>query len=308
VSNPRHGASAHCAHCPGSHTGELPCLASATTKARAWLLVEHPGPWAEDIEDTDLAPEVTAAIAEARRLGVRPQLIRSTGRRRAVPPMQVYVGWSGAGAPVWLEGRELADPAELADLDLAAVADGTAPEFGEPVTEPLMLVCAHGRHNACCARNGAPLARALRERFGPSVWETSHVGGDRFAANLVCLPHGIYYGDLGVDEAMNAVTAYHEGNVTLDHLRGRAGLPEPAQAAEHKLREHTGVLGVDAITVESVTGTDPAYDVVVATGDRRYRVAVRRSPVPGPCGPGCAENRHTYLCGPPALLNEAALV
>jgi hypothetical protein len=205
-------------------------------------------------------------------------------------------------------GRELADPAKLADLDLAAVAEGSAPGFGEPVTEPLLLVCTHGRHNTCCARNGGPLARALSERFGPLVWETTHVGGDRFAANLVCLPHGIYYGDLGIDTAMTAATAYHEGNVTLDHLRGRAGLPEPAQAADHKLREHTGILGVDAITVESVTGTDPDFDVVVRAGDRRYRVEVRRSSVPGPCGPGCEENRHTYLCGPPALLNEAALV
>jgi hypothetical protein len=308
VPHPRHGGPGGCAHCPGSHTGELPCLASATQKARAWLLVEHPGPWAEEIEDTSLPAPVAAAVAEARRLGVRPQLIRASGRRRAVPPLHVYTGWSGDGAPVWLEHRELAAPGELAGLDLAAVAAGTPPGFGEPVADPLLLVCTHGRHNRCCARNGGPLARALRERFGPAVWETTHVGGDRFAANLVCLPHGFYYGDLGLDDAVRAVDAYHAGNVTLDRLRGRAGRPEPAQAAEHQVRAHTGALGVDAITVESVTGGDPDYDVVVTAGRSRYRVPVRRSPDPGPCGPGCAEKRHSYLCGPPALLNEAALV
>jgi hypothetical protein len=308
VPHPRHGESGHCAHCPGSHTGQLPCLASATTKARAWLLVEHPGPWAEEIDDTDVPAPIAAALAEAARLGVRRQLIRPTGRRRTAQSPRVYTGWSGSGRPVWLEGRELSDPAELADLDLAAVAAGRSLKFGDPVTEPLFLVCAHGRHNACCARSGAPLARALGDRFGSSVWETTHVGGDRFAANLVCLPHGLYYGDLGLDEALSAVAAYHEGKVTLDRLRGRAGLPEPAQAAEHHVRALTGELGVDAASVESITGGNPDFDVVVSAGINRYRVPVRPAPAAEPCGPGCEESRRTYLCGDPALLNQAALV
>jgi hypothetical protein len=298
----------HCAHCPGSHTGELPCRASATAKTRAWLLIEHPGPWADKVEHTDLPRPVAEAVAEAVRCGVRTQLIRRPGRRDAVPPMQVYVGWSGTEAPVWLEGRRLADPAELAGLDLAAVAVGRPPGFGAPTRGPVLLVCAHARHNACCARAGGPLARALHARFGPVVWETTHVGGDRYAANLVCLPHGLYYGDLGIDEGMTAAAAYHEGKVFLDRLRGRVGLPEPAQAAEHQVRAQLGVLGVDAVAVESMTGGDPTYDVVVRAGTDRYRVAVRHGPTYGPCGPGCDENRRTYLCDPPALLNRAALV
>jgi len=308
VQHPHRAGPRHCTHCPGSHTGELPCQASATSKARAWLLIEHPGPWAEKTERTDLPTPVAAAFAEAARHGVRTQLIRRPGRRRRVPPLQVYAGWSGTGSPVWLEGRRLADPAELADLDLAAVTSGRRPGFGERTDGPLLLVCAHARHNACCARAGAPLARALRARFGSVVWETTHVGGDRYAANLVCLPHGLYYGDLGIDEGMTAAAAYHEGKVVLDRWRGRAGLPEPAQAAEHQVRGLTGALGVDEVDVESMTGGDPVYEVVVRAGRDRYRVAVRHGPTYGPCGPGCDENRRTYLCDPPALLNRAALV
>jgi hypothetical protein len=313
VSRSGHEGPAHCTHCPGSHTGELPCLASATAKARCWLLIEHPGPWAEEVDDTNLPSPVAAAIAEARRLGVRPQLIRRSGRRRTTPPLQVYIGWSGAGsnqkaAPAWLAGRELADPAELAELDMAAVAAGRCPDFGTPVTDPVLLVCTHGRHNACCARTGAPLARALRKRYGPAVWETTHVGGDRYAANLVCLPHGLYYGDLGFNEAVTAIDAYYAGQVSLERLRGRAGLPEPAQAAEHQVRAYTGAFGVEAVWAESVTGIDPAYEVIVRSGGERYRVNVRRSSRPDSCGSGCAENRRTYVCGTPALLNEAALV
>jgi hypothetical protein len=292
-----------CDHCPGSHSGERSCLATATTKARAWLLIEHPGPWPERVEQ--LTGPLSEVVHAAQAAGVRPQLIRRSGRRRPTPPFQVYVGYS-AGDDVWLEGREVAGAGELAGLDLAAVAAGRRPRFGEPVTEPVLLVCTHGRRNACCARTGAPLARELTGRFGDLVWETTHVGGDRYAANLVCLPHGLYYGDLGTDEAVAAVEAYLRGEVTLDRLRGRAGMPEPAQAAEHHVRAREGVLEVDAVTVESVSGTK-TYEAVVQVHGSRYRVTVES--VPGdPCGAECQENLETYIVRDLTLLNEAALV
>ncbi|WP_433462639.1 sucrase ferredoxin [Spirillospora sp. CA-128828] len=295
-----------CGHCPGSHTGERPCLATATVKAGAWLLVEHPGPWPERVTDLAGPGPVAEAVRAAKKAGVRPQLIRRPGRRRATPPLQVYAAFS-RGDEVWIEGRELADPAELAALDLHALAEGRSPGLGDPVPEPVLLVCAHGRRNACCARTGGPLARSLAARFERLIWETTHVGGDRFAANLVCLPHALSYGDLGETEAVAAVDAYLRGEVVLDRLRGRAGTPEPAQAAEHFVRLHTGYLGVDGLRVESVTGTS-RYEAVVAVRQSRYRVIVEAVQQPDPCGTGCEENQRTYVVRELTLLNEAALV
>jgi hypothetical protein len=295
-----------CEHCPGSHSGEQSCLATATAKARTWLLIEHPGPWPERVEQLTEPEPVAEAVRRAQRLGVRPQLIRQVGRRKQTLPLQVYVGCS-LGEQVWLEGREIADPAELADLDLAEVAAGRRPGFGEPVEDPLLLVCTHGRRNVCCARSGAPLARHLSSRFGRVVWETTHVGGDRYAANLVCLPHGLYYGSLGTAEAVAAVEAYARGEVLLDRFRGRAGLPEPAQAAEHFVRAHTGTRGVDAVTVKSFTGTSP-YEAVIDAGGIRYRVTVTDAEGPHECGPECQENVRSYVVTDLTLLNEAALV
>ena len=292
-----------CTHCAGCHTGLRPCLASATAGSRAWLLIEHPGPWGAEIGTTRLPAPVAAAVARARRHNVRPQLIRAPRRRRATPPLQVYAGYSGSGGGVsWLEGRELADPGELDGLDLAAVAAGRAPGFGVPVAGPVLLVCTHGRHSACCARLGGPLARFLYERFG-DVWETTHVGGDRYAANLVCLPHGLYYGGLDQARALAAAEAYRRGRVVLDGYRGRAGLPERLQAAEHFVRARSGVLGVDDVTVESVGG-GIAY---VRAGRSRYRLRVEERAM-GACGPGCGEDIRTYIERDLTLLNATALV
>lgn len=296
-----------CGHCPGSHTGELPCLASATTKAEGgWLLVEHPGPWAAEVAGTRLPAPVEAAFDTARRLGIRPQLIRRSGRRRRTPPFQVYVGHSLGPAP-WLEGRELAHPDEIAELDLAAVAAGRRAGFGTPVTEPVLLVCTHGRHNACCARMGGPLARGLTARLGEAVWETTHVGGDRYAANLVCLPYGLYYGNVDVEDAVAAAEASARGEVVLRRYRGRAGLPEPVQAAEHFVRERSGTLGVTSVVVESATGS-PVCEAVVRTPAARYRVLVERVPVAGPCGTGCRDGLDTYILRDLGLLSAATLV
>jgi hypothetical protein len=63
---------------------------------------------------------------------------------------------------------------------------------------------------------------------------------------------------------------------------------------------------VDAVRVESVTGTSP-YEAVVSAADRRYRVTLRRSRAPR-CGPGCEDDLDSYLLGDLALLNEASLV
>lgn len=280
-------------------------------KSGAWLLIEHPGPWPERLDDTSLLAPVRRTLARAREHSVRVQLIRRSGRRRAVPPVHVYAASSGASA--WLEGRELADPAELDELDLAAVGEGQRPGFGVPVPH-LFLVCTNGKHNACCARLGAPLARTLTDGFGDAVWETTHLGGDQYSASMVCLPHGLYYGDLSLVDGLVAAARYLRGEVWLKRYRGRGGLAQPAQAAEHFLRDRTGVLSVAAVTIEAVTDGQVA-EVIATLGGQRYLIRVTRVPVE-PCGPDCTADTSTYTLrnltplpgtgGPRIFADEAA--
>jgi hypothetical protein len=245
VSAEREPGADMCEHGAASHDGTSSSAASAPEASRAWLLIEHPGPWPHEPTETALPVPLGGLASSAAQLGIRVQMIRRPGRR-AEPGRGIYAGWT-AGAEPWLRRAEW-DPADpVPGLDLDKLAAGSAPGFGAEVGEPVFLVCAHAQRNACCARFGGPLAVQLAARYPGQVFQTTHVGGHRFAANLVILPHGLYYGPVGLAEATAAIGAYERGAVTAGRYRGRAGQPKAAQEAEHELLARTGSLEVAAL-------------------------------------------------------------
>lgn len=280
-----------CGHPMGGHTGEVPVLASATVGARFWLLIEHSGPWAAYLDECRLPDAVHALIDRATSLGIRPQLIRRPGHRLAAGgPVHVFVA-SATGAEPWLAEGVFEN---VNDLNLDSLVHGVVPESCILVSEPVFLVCTHAKRNACCARIGLPLARFLAEELPGEVWETTHVGGDRYAANLVCLPHGLYYGSMSQAAAIAVANAYRHGEVVLDRFRGRAGIPEPLQAAEHFVRSHTGELSVGGVAVESSRSDGDTTVCIVRGGSLRFRVVVEPSVFTAPCGTACADEISTY--------------
>ena len=222
-----------------------PVTATASI-ARAWLLVEQPGPWGSEalVESRLPDPVATELAALAQRDRIRVLLLRRPDRPAAIKRNCFVV--SSARGSTWIEHRMLSNPRELLDLDLSALHRAAPAGFGNRWDGPLYLVCTNGRHDPCCAQLGRPVIRALLDR--ETAWECSHVGGDRFAANLVCMPHALYFGRLGPVEARRVVDRYEEGSLDLDHYRGRAGDPFPVQAAEFFLRQAEGLLGVDDVT------------------------------------------------------------
>ncbi len=115
----------------------------------------------------------------------------------------------------------------------------------EPWTEPLYLVCTHGAHDKCCAKFGYATYCATRELAAENVWECSHVGGDRFAGNVICLPHGIYYGNVFAQDTRAIVQAYEKNQVVLQYYRGRSCYPKAAQIGEYFVRAESGILGLE---------------------------------------------------------------
>ncbi|NYE36631.1 hypothetical protein F4692_001764 [Nocardioides cavernae] len=258
-------------------------LAGTASTVRSYLLVEHPGPWgAEALRDARLPDGLGARLAEdARRHRVRVLLTRRPGRRTPGQGTRVFAA-RAAGADSWLETTVLDRIDDVTGLDLAALGAGRSLGL-ERVDAPLLAVCTHGRHDACCAELGRPVALALAD--GPhadAVWEVSHVGGDRFAGNLVVLPRGLYYGALEPGSARAVADATHAGEVLLDHLRGRSDLPMAAQAADVALRREHALVGLDDVQATTVRSdgelTTTRFEV---RGQGLLDVVVRRVPGEG---------------------------
>jgi hypothetical protein len=171
--------------------------------------------------------------------------------------------------------QELESLAELPDADLGK---------GDPAAGPIVLVCAHGRRDACCARFGRPLFEALASYVAPErLWQSSHLGGHRFAPNVLVLPQGVQLGRVPVERAHEVADLLAHDRIPLDLYRGRTLYGPPVQAAEIAVRSLTGYdapgdLQLVSHEADLVRFSTPA-------GERTVRVEERLGPVvPVSCG------------------------
>jgi Sucrase/ferredoxin-like len=262
-------------------------LTATAPPAQRWLLIESQTPWprqaltslqrppsepaehgrrrghppAEPTEDARTTPAaLTVGVGEAgaepgaglgdvvgrmcRELGIRPVLVRRYGRGDRARGRR----W---GLVDCRPGREEIRWGPLpTDEHLLDVLAGKVP--GTISHEPVYLVCTHGRHDACCAVRGRPVAAALASAYPERTWECSHIGGDRFAANVVVLPHGLFYGHVPPARAVELARQYDKDLVVPDLLRGSGAFTPPVQAAQHFAREAGYVPTVDNLQPQSV--------------------------------------------------------
>ena len=268
-------------------------LAASAPTAGRFLLLEQPGPWRgrnavthSDL-DVGLARELMAYADEA---GVKVHLIRRSARRARLERRTCFVACTARGG-AWIERHELGDPAEALALDLAR--EGPA----RPWSEPVYLVCTHGKRDPCCARRGRPLARALKAARPQQTWEIGHIGGHRLAATFLTFPHGLAFGRVPAAAGPAIVAALEAGEIDLRHLRGRAGDPWPVQAADVLVRRRLGLRRIADIVVEGAggalrppadgAGADAAVVRLRAADGTAWDATVRRSvsgEIPLSCG------------------------
>ncbi len=236
-------------------------LGTAFPAARL-LLVEQPGPWGRaGLLDSKFERSVAhRLIARLDPVGVRVLTIRRPGRSSASGDRRWGLVDCRPGRESLRWGTFRRD-VDLLDLDVQSPAGTGAPKMQRDDV-PVFLVCAHGTHDVCCAMRGRPVAAALAAARPDRVWECSHVGGDRFAANVLVLPTGLLYGRVPESSAQLMVEAADQGLVLEHHLRGRVGFPPDQQAAmAHVHREMAG-LHVDDVRPLRSTRSAPDLTVV----------------------------------------------
>lgn len=255
-----------------------PMFATASRVTR-WLLVEQGGPFsAESVPAGRIPAEALTHLSRlVARVRARLVLIRRPPGIGREPGTRVFYADSRPGHEQ-LASLLCADQRALRDLAL------DNPGW-TPVAEPLYLVCTHGKHDPCCALQGRPVVAAIAHTLAPGrVWECSHVGGDRFAGNVVALPSGLYLGRVEAEEASAVVELIDSGRVPVHYLRGRSSLTPPEQAAQHFARTAGGYAAFDAIGDLLPVDEQPspadgtaAWTVALACPAGEVNVTVRRT-------------------------------
>jgi hypothetical protein len=239
-------------------------LAATGGFGERWFLIEIDGSWGAHAFlnsrlDGQLARELVRQIEGA---GMRPLAIRRVNRRADARRGQSEWRWAiidsrpGRESTRW---GSVNDPYLLMEVPL----DGSS---GTASDEPIICVCTHARHDQCCAVKGRPVATAMAAAFPSETWESSHLGGDRFAATLIIFPEGLYYGRATVDDAPGLVARYRSGLVEPRTFRGRSSSPNVVQAAEAAARAQTGDDAITAFVHRSTRSSASGWRVTLGHG------------------------------------------
>jgi len=265
-------------------------LCGTAPHVRVWVMIEYDAPWESDaVAHVPLPRRVRPAVEElAGRSGggARLQLIKRPPASEPAAHRTAYVALTPPSGEPRLFRFEFPDEGELASFDPLDVARRPEAYADHADGGPLYLVCTHGRYDRCCASLGVPLLSEICRLGRGAVWQTTHVGGHRFAPNVVCFPHGVYYGRLHPEWWVEVAGAYERGELSLEHLRGRCSMRPEAQAAEFSVRRHTGVVSIEGLRLEKeddlgrgrwrfvfrVGGGEERYEVVVVRRDGALRV------------------------------------
>ena len=270
---------------------DLPAWGTAS-RATFWVALEQPGPWgAKALTQSHLDPELGARLDElCSRHGGRAVLVRRPGRHHDAGQgtRQVFVAGGLAVGQAWLGSRTISDVTELLDwLEPATptLAEATQRPSWLAAAAPIVAVCANGRRDQCCALEGRALAQQLAAMEPDATWESSHLGGHRFAPTALVLPTGQSLARLTPTLAMGALVAAERGwafNVGPHHDRGLSALAPEQQVADAWARAE----GLDSWQVEASNDQATPNSWQVRAGDRRATITLLSGPeeLPSSCG------------------------
>jgi len=218
-------------------------LFATATRADVWLLLEVNRPWsAKALDESDLPAAVQDRLNGC--LGSIPnsrvQFIR---RLQPTGGIAFFVALTRESSPA-LYKFHLSAYEDLLALDVAAVVAGDVSQQAFLTGESLLAVCTNAKRDRSCGKYGADAYRAMLPYGGDFLWQTTHIGGHRFAATCVSLPYGVIYGRIEPQDTLAVIEAHQRGQIRLENYRGRSCYDDVAQAADYFLRQQTGERGL----------------------------------------------------------------
>ncbi len=238
-------------------------LFGSAPRADVWILLEYTGQWNyKALPQSDLPDAIKAQIDGwmSRLPHPKFQFIRQQDAAEA-GSITLFVALAREQRPLLFE-FELDAYADLLAIDVPALAANPSAYQAYLRQSPIFTVCVNGRRDIACAKYGTPVYNALSQAAGVNGWQTTHMGGHRFAATMACLPSGVVYGRVQADDAAEIVEHTLAGRIVTRNLRGRSCYDAPVQAADYYLR---GILGVDTLHGVEYLGRE-------ATGESSWTV------------------------------------
>jgi hypothetical protein len=215
------------------------------------VLAEIPLPWPREVTEHPTLAPVAGALetANMRLQALAPDSHGNPDRRR----LASFTRPAGAFDRYRGQSWTVADDRVTGAIAAIAASGGTTagPNASRPETGGVpggvdagrhVLVCTHGRRDACCGTLGTRLALSLSGLgAGVHVWRTSHTGGHRFAPTALLLPEGTMWAYLDLDRLVGISDRTLGLEEAARLYRGCIGLDGPeVQAAEREALRSIG--------------------------------------------------------------------
>lgn len=248
-------------------------MAGTAIQVDVWIMLEYRRAWtAKALNDNQLqAPtqawlEKTVSDFAERGLTARAQFIRRPERTETI---QLFVAQAGR-----LGGLSMNSETDLHELDLATT------ELPE-VNQTQYFVCVNAKRDICCAKFGRPTYTAIYQQVQGRAWQTTHVGGHRYAPNVLTLPQSALYGRVTPNDVPEFLADTENERLARKFLRGQTRYSPVAQIAEHAI--------IDACELLAETDNQATF----GTGSGERTIAVGPSEKVLDILPSCGKDTKT---------------
>lgn len=193
--------------------GEWPLAGTVKPYHRHFLVCTGERGWSPRLEEADGALGRMARAVRARRDADGP-----IPKLTATDEPTTGAGFDLLVFPDRIRYRSV-DAAGWAAIERDHVVGGTPSDDvpWDPLPGHWVFVCVHEERDERCGRCGPPLLEALGRAVDDeglsdvTVRATSHVGGHKYAGNVIVYPEGVWYGYVRPEDARR---------IARDHLRG----------------------------------------------------------------------------------------